>query len=336
VPLLGPGLVLAPGPVGWFDSAHASSPQVLREGDRWRMWYYGRDVDFDPEITGPHARTGLAESADGIHWERVRGPLALGAVLAPHPNPDRFDSGQVGVTDVQKFDGLYWMWYLAGDVAYRDWGGKPRKSIPYQTGCAVSRDGVHWLRANPEGHPALAIGPAGAFDYHSATQARVVRLANGEWRMYYHGLHPANGGRIALATSADGLRWEKRGQILSIGEPGDFDERGVTCRSVFQHDGGWAMIYEASNNAGYYALGLARSADGVTWTKERGNEAGGAVFSTAPPGSGRWDTRAMEDNAFRLYYVGGNELSDASPAWVQAIGMAVGDSSLRRWRRWDG
>ncbi|MEA5559504.1 hypothetical protein [Nodularia spumigena] len=40
-----PGLVLAPGTEGWWDSERVSSPQVIRCPDgTWKMWYYGRDA----------------------------------------------------------------------------------------------------------------------------------------------------------------------------------------------------------------------------------------------------------------------------------------------------
>ncbi len=38
-------------------------PQVIRDGDRWRMWHCYRGTDFDYRI-------GYAESADGVVWTR--------------------------------------------------------------------------------------------------------------------------------------------------------------------------------------------------------------------------------------------------------------------------
>ncbi len=49
-----PGLVLGPGPEGWWDSERVSSPQVLREPDgTWKLWYYGRDATFDRLVNLP-------------------------------------------------------------------------------------------------------------------------------------------------------------------------------------------------------------------------------------------------------------------------------------------
>jgi hypothetical protein len=89
-----PGLVLTPGPEGWWDSERVSCPRVMRCLDgTWKMWYYGRDASFDRQINLPTGRCGLAVSPDGVQWERVKGPLTMGAVFEPHPDPDRFDSG---------------------------------------------------------------------------------------------------------------------------------------------------------------------------------------------------------------------------------------------------
>ena len=46
-----PGLILTPGPEGWWDCERVSSPCVIQCPDgTWKMWYYGRDPSFDREI----------------------------------------------------------------------------------------------------------------------------------------------------------------------------------------------------------------------------------------------------------------------------------------------
>jgi hypothetical protein len=126
LPSSGPGLVLTPGPAGWWDSERVSCPRVLREADGvWRMWYYGRDPTFNRAINLPSGRSGLATSKDGIHWERVRGPLTMGAVLEPSVPEERFDSGHVGITDVHRGPDGYVAWYLGGSRRPGDLGVPP-------------------------------------------------------------------------------------------------------------------------------------------------------------------------------------------------------------------
>ena len=110
-----------------------STPCVLREDGRWRMWYLngtGWEVlDGKPE---PYCHFKYAESDDGVHWRRD-GTVAL--ELRP---------GEGGMTKphVIREDGVYRMWYAyRGAVGYRD-----DPSQAYRIGYAESRDGVSFDR----------------------------------------------------------------------------------------------------------------------------------------------------------------------------------------------
>lgn len=342
-----PGLVLAPGPEGWWDSWRVSGPSVMRGADGiWRMWYYGRDASFDRQILLPTGRCGLATSADGVHWERVRGPLTMGAVFEPSPDPGRFDLAHVGVSDVGVFDGLYWMWYFGGDQTVVATSEFTAKGLQMRPGCAVSRDGINWVRLDgPYRGAMLDVGPAGAFDALTCAWPKVVRDKSG-WKLYYHSLsdghfHTGLATSIGLATSRDGLRWEKAGLLLGPGKPGSFDERAVGTRHVLRINGEYVMFYEGVDGAGYHSIGLALSDDGIRWRRDGEGDSGLPVLSPAPKGSGLWDARAigtpcvvpMQDGSFRMYYVGASEggLDQAS----YQIGLAVSEGSdFRRWRRW--
>lgn len=342
-----PGLVLGPGPAGWWDSERVSSPQVMRDDDGvWKMWYYGRDPTFDRAINFPAGRSGLAISADGIHWERVRGPLTMGAVLEPHPDRNRFDSGHVGVTNVLKIDGLYWMWYLGGNQDEVGRGGMRYKGLRMLPGCAISRDGRHWTRVEGPYHGALlAPGGEGAFDALLCNWPRVLPDDDGTWKLYYHSRRPDGGATVGLAVSTDGLRWEKVGPILGNGADGAWDAAGPGCRHVLKVNGDYLMFYEGRDADGYYSIGLAVSRDGIHWERDaNGAEPGGPYFRHAPKGSGRWDARAvgtpwvvpMDDGSFRLYYVGVNEGGHDELSSRHQIGLAVSDgANYRRWFRYD-
>lgn len=342
-----PGLIFAPNSdKDWWDSEKVSSPEVIRcEDGTWKMWYYGRDPKFDPLVKLPAGRCGLATSGDGINWERVKGPLTMGSVFEPHPDPDRFDSGYVGVTSVDFRDGLYWMWYFGGDRKVQNFGFEA-KGVNMLPGCAISRDGINWVRLEgPYRGAFLNRGKPEDFDALFCTMPNVLREDDGTWKMFYHTLNiKTRQFSIGLAVSDDGFRWEKIGKILDPGEEGCFDERGVGTRHVLKQNGQYLMFYEGVNNSSYFSIGLAISDDGVKWTKQVGKEDNGSVFAHAPKESGRWDAKAvgtpcvvpMPDDSLRMYYVGCNEGSQTEMDSQFQIGLALSDGkNFLKWTRWE-
>jgi predicted GH43/DUF377 family glycosyl hydrolase len=341
-PLGGPGKLLGPGPEGRWDDERVSSPCVVRGADgTWRMWYYGRDKTFPRGISLPTGRVGLATSKDGLNWTRIDGPLARGAVFGPSGDEARFDAAHVGVSHVEQRGSTWWMWYFGGRMKESE-----RAGFPLRPGLALSGDGLNWFRVEgPFGGAFLDVGKPDEEDAFMAGWPQVLQAPDGSWRMYYH--TRAKAGFVAmLAVSEDGFRWRKRGAILRGGEKGAFDEDGVATRTVFRHQGRWLMLYEGVMPGLYRGMGLAESADGLTWKKVKGGAIAGAVFGPAPKGSGRWDTRglgcpsvvAMEDGSLRMYYIGSNEFPPGGNemASVHQIGLAVspkGDPT--QWVRWE-
>ncbi|MCG6940318.1 MAG: glycosyl hydrolase [Thiohalocapsa sp.] len=349
-----PGLLLHPGPPGNWDDERVSGPRVLRQADGiWLLWYYGRDRSFDRQVGLPTGRIGLARSEDGLNWQRVAGPGTRGAVLDPHPDPRRFDSTHVGVGSVTRDETGFRLWYFGGDEERFRFGRFEVKGLRLRIGCARSTDGIQWQRIDgPHRGALLDVGPPGAFDQATCGWPRVLRLPDGRWRMYYHGLDPERMQfAIGAAESDDGLAWQRLGEIFGSGEPGAFDETGVTLPELLppgQHGGSdWRMLYQGVCRDGHRSIGLAASPDGLYWSRVPGAEPGGAVFAHAPSGSGRWDAFAvgtpcvvpMPDGRFRLYYSGADEVPSGFAdelAMVQQIGLAISDGAdLTRWRRWE-
>jgi hypothetical protein len=346
-----PGLLFSPGPPGWWDSERVSSPQIIRETDNtWKMWYYGRDASFDRMINLPSGRCGLAVSRDGIAWERVRGPLTMGAVFEPVPaDRDRFDNAHVGISDISFEAGTYWMWYFGGDQTLLDlpMGGQmfKVKGVFMQPGCAISRDGLSWIRLEgPYRGAFLERGAPGDWDAMFCSWPRMLKDQAG-YKMYYHTYQPMKNLFVpGLALSQDGFHWQKKGPILEPGAPGSFDDGGMSCRHVLKVGGQYLMFYEGINKSTYYCIGLALSDDGLVWRKDdAGPQPGGPVFSHAAKGSGRWDAKAvgapfvvpMPDGSYRMYYVGANEGGRDELSSKHQIGLAVSNGSdFRTWRRW--
>jgi hypothetical protein len=341
------GLLLGPGPAGAWDSERVSGPRVLLGPDGlWRMWYYGRDPGFDRAINLPTGRVGLATSRDGLQWQRVTGPLTLGAVFEAPADPSRFDAGHVGVSDVHWRDGLYWMWYFGGSQAIQQIGPYSVKGIDLRPGLAISRDGLRWQRVEgPHRGALLELGAPGAFDMVFCGWPQVVADARG-WKLYYHTIDTHRLFRIGVAVSDDGLHWRKHGEVLGPGAAGAFDEQGVATRTVIHHGGRYQMFYEGVGAGGYRSIGLAVSDDGLTWQRQPGPEPDGSVFAHAPRGSGRWDAYAigapsvvaLPDGRLRMYYIGSNEAGEGEAVdelrLRHQIGLAVCDGhDLTRWRR---
>lgn len=342
------GMVHGPGPAGAWDSERVSGPRVLRGSDGvWRMWYYGRDPSFDRMINLPTGRCGLATSTDGIRWAAQSGPLTMGSVLEPHPDPARFDSSHVGVSDVHQHGDVYWMWYFGGSQATQSIGPYTVRGFDLRPGLAISRDGLRWSRVEgPVQGALLDLGAAGEFDAVMCGWPQVLHDGQ-DWKMYYHTLDPRRGFMVGLAVSTDGLHWQKRGEVFGPGEPGAFDEQGTATRQVIFHQGRYLMFYEGVMKSGHRSIGLAASPDGVHWARERGAAPDGSVLAHAPSGSGRWDAFAvgtpslvaMDDGSWRMYYIGSNETGSHAVADEMAlkhrIGLAVSEGSdLTSWKRW--
>ena len=67
-------------------------------------------------------------------------------------------------------------------------------------------------------------GPAGSWDSERVSGPRVLRCADGVWRMWYYGRDPSFDrqvnlptGRCGLATSSDGVHWQAQQGPLTMG-----------------------------------------------------------------------------------------------------------------------
>ncbi|CAI5478509.1 unnamed protein product [Closterium sp. Yama58-4] len=271
------GLVLSAGPPGSWDSSGVGKAVVRRfasdNEERWFMWYEGWSHDdtsaesSDP-TNGPvppvsRARTGVAVSANGLHWSRgsgvaetdAKGRGGPGMVLQPSANWWNFDTRHVSVSDVMMMSsqkvrasgGVLWMFYVGGNA----------EELPIPA------------RILPLLPPRLA--PAG-----SAPAAR--EFTEGE---VVEGLRT----RIGLAMSHDGRNWARiegdhhSGAALDVGAEGEWDElfHGAP-QIVFHEPGDIRLFYHSLDRSakggktgetkeGKFRVGFARSRDGLKWVK---------------------------------------------------------------------
>ncbi len=285
-----PEPVLTRGRRGEFDAVDALNPSVV-----WRKGIY---FNFYSGYDGRRWRTGLATSADGVHW-RKHGP-----VLAPDPSGwegDYIAANGSALLVGEEF--LYW--YQAGS--------------PPQIGLARSSDGKVW-RKHPQ--PVLRLGPRGAWDERGVADPYVIRVGR-LFYMYYLGEDRARRQRLGVAVSEDGVRWLKhrRNPILELGAAGSFDENGLGEPAVWISHGWYWMLYTGRDRQECRRLGMARSRDGVGWQKVSEH----AVFE----GRQAWCSRVVCDptvepgaEVTRVWFGGGDVATPAENLNGQ-IGLAV-------------
>jgi hypothetical protein len=236
-----------------------------------------RDMYYS-EWDGRTWHTAHARSADGISWQK------LGRVLSPDP---RTWEGSYSAANGSALivGNQTWYWYVAG-----------RRDRP-QIGLARE-----WRK---ESRPVLTTGPYRAWDEYGVADPYVIKIGD-TFYMYFLGEDRAWRQRIGVARSRDGIQWEKlrSSPVLEVGGPGEFDENGLGEPAVWEWRGFYWMLYTGRAADEVRRLGMARSSDGVHWTKLP------AVFS----GSRAWDEKVLCDptvdvsleDSTTIYFGGGN------------------------------
>lgn len=166
--------VLAPG--GEHDRFLVTSPCVLLEGSRWRMWYVsGFAWREEAAKLQSYYDIKYAESDDGVDWRRD-GTVCIGL---------RQDETNVARPCVLPVDAGYRMWY-----AFTRGG-------PYRIGYSESQDGLSWRRLDDH----AGIEPDGtAWDSNAQAYPWVFEEA-GNLYMLYNGNDFGREG-FGLAVSA--------------------------------------------------------------------------------------------------------------------------------------
>lgn len=215
-------------------------PFVLKQGDRYKMWFSWRTQ---------HA-IGYTESGNGYQWSAPR------IVLAPDPAI----AGQIEVnrTSVLVRDGRYHLWYTGQSAEH--------SQIYY----ATSFDGLAWVRSSAQ--PVLVP----TLDWEqSAVMAPDVLWDDerNEFRMYYSAGEQYEPDCIALATSMNGIAWTKREQpIFTADRNSQWESAKVTGADVHKIEGWYYMFYIGFADLHHANIGIARSRDGISgWHKHPAN-----------------------------------------------------------------
>jgi hypothetical protein len=234
--------------------------------------------------------TALATSEDGMHWRKQGIVLraAAGSYIAANGS-------------AVSYGGQVWYWYETGT--------KDRLRISL----ARSADARTW-RSEPA--PVLDVGPVGAWDERAVADPYVIRIEP-YFYMYYLGQDRAVRQRIGVARSGDGVHWEKlrANPVVEMDE----EEAGVGEPAVWQSDGFYWMLYTVRDFAENRYLRLARSTDGVRWTK----------LAVRYKGAEAWDSKVVcdptvvVDRGRILVWFGGGDVASPDENLHGQIGFAT-------------
>lgn len=168
----------------------------------------------------------------------------------------------------------------------------------------------------PQSAPVITTGPPGDWDSVDALNPSVVFFRRQYWNLYSG--YDGRTWHTLSAVSQDGNAWLKTGRVLS---PEGWEGNYMAANgSAFANDDEILYWYEAGNPI---RIGLARSRDGASWTKEPQ-----AVVPLGPRGS--FDEVAVADpyvirtgSFYYLFYLGMDR------AMRQRLGLARSRDGLR-------
>ena len=315
--------IFSPRPDAW-DSSKIEHLTVLQEDGRFLAWYAG---ELSPDGTGRRWRIGYAESADGISWSRESEPVIDVGL------PDSWDSRFVVPAAVLHEGDEYRMYYWGGgDLNEPDSSGSDPSNIrSWKMGLATSDDGLQWNK-----HPENPIFEGRPESWEVGILDMTVAKVDGTYYLLYQGNVPIDGTtRIGLATSPDGIEWQRAGEepfflpgapldgFLDIGPTGAWDDHWTESPTLLQTDDGWLMYYVGKALAPPFIIqvGVATSESvPFSWTRHADNP----VLEVAPGWECGWvqvySVLAVGDE-FWMWYggapAGGDcslEAEDGSPA----------------------
>jgi beta-1,2-mannobiose phosphorylase / 1,2-beta-oligomannan phosphorylase len=222
---------------GHWDVKIRERGWILRDGDRWRMWYTGYDGTREGR-----KMLGYATSRDGLAWQR-------------HPQNPVYKDHWVEDMCVIPHDGTLYMFAE---------GEQDRAQL------LTSRDGIEWTRIGcldvrlKSGEP-IADGPYGT---------PTAWFENGVWNLFYE--RGDRGIWLARSTDLKVFTNVQDEPVLVPG-PDEFDHDLIAMNQIIKYDGRYYAVIHGSkkpatpNQPSLWATGLASSTDLIHWTKFPGN-----------------------------------------------------------------
>lgn len=214
---------------------------------KFKMWFIGGQ---NPD--GDGVGIGYAKSINGVDWI----PYLNNPVITHGNTWD--SSGFSSGINVIKDGTTYKLWYEGID-------NNGNNHIGY----ATSSDGVSWIPYT--NNPVFSPGITGSWDDDDVGDPCVIK-DGASYLMWYWGDNDLTDiNRIGLATSNDGINWQRSGldgHVMSS-DPNTWWENGegVGSPEVIKTETGYKMVYHAADNMEIIRVGVAESSDGITWNK---------------------------------------------------------------------
>jgi predicted GH43/DUF377 family glycosyl hydrolase len=235
---------------------------------------------------------GYMTSVDGLIWQEEQSEPIFTSDQVPY-----VEAGEgADVSSVVVLEDGTWVFYF-----HRVSGENPaiigRATAPSPLG--------PWT-VDPE--PVLLPGPQDAWDDAGVAWPNVVRSEQG-FVMYYAGSPGAIGkSMIGMATSLDGIRWEKYDDPQTVEAPFAESDPVLQPDEIWTTDGvdrarvvptseGWVMVYQGG---ALIKRGLAFSPDGVAWTVHPDNPV--INLEDFPKSGTMWDTNLVYRDGIYYYY----------------------------------
>ncbi|MGC1650363.1 MAG: hypothetical protein WA741_31455 [Candidatus Sulfotelmatobacter sp.] len=222
--------VLSRGEVDQWDGFKVMSPVVIKDGNRYRMWYVGCHFMGSDYTCG----IGHARSSDGVTWAKSPGPVLT--------IEDSVMSQDLHSISVVRARDAYLMWYAIDS--------NPLQGNNCSTlNLATSRDGLAWKQ---QGLVLSTNCQNAAHLWQDAfSDGRTVHL-------WYADYDASANGSLVHRVSSDGENWQQAGStdigILGM-DPGRL--------WVMPGPAGYRALFAAHDVRGYF--GMLQSPDGNSW-----------------------------------------------------------------------
>jgi hypothetical protein len=223
------------GPPGSFDDSGVNPSCVIRVGDRLRLYYIGwQRCERVPYML----YAGIAESSDGIHFER----------LSPVPMLDRTRDEPYlrSATSVHEEEHGYRGWY----VSALNWTTVGGQLYPeYVVRMAESKDGLSWSSGGPICIPLQE-------DEFGIGRPWVKRDPDC-YRMWYSIRSHSRPYRLGYAESADGVVWQRHDDRVGLEvSPLGWDSEMI-CYPAIVEAAGQRYLFYNGNQHGLTGFGCA-------------------------------------------------------------------------------